>query len=77
MKEVKVDSIYEHYKGKRYKILAIARDSEDADRELVVYQGLYDSKEFGNNPVWARELNDFMAEIEYNGKKIKRFKLVK
>ena len=73
---VKVNELYEHYKGKRYKILAIARDSEDIEKHVVVYQGLYDSDEFGDNPVWARELNEFLEEVDLNGKKIKRFKLV-
>ena len=76
MKEVKVNEIYEHYKGKKYKVLAVARDSEDSEKHIVVYQGLYDSEEFGKNPVWAREITNFLAEIDYNGKKIKRFKLV-
>lgn len=37
---LKVGDVYEHYKKKRYKILAVARHSESLE-ELVVYQALY------------------------------------
>ncbi len=40
--------IYEHYKGKKYRVLGISRHSETLE-ELVVYQALYVSKEFGRN----------------------------
>ena len=35
-----VGSLYEHYKGLRYKIIGVARHSETLE-ELVVYQALY------------------------------------
>lgn len=36
-----VGSLYEHYKGLRYKIIGVARHSETLE-ELVVYQALYE-----------------------------------
>ncbi len=43
-------SIYEHYKGNRYKILCVGRHSETLE-ESVVYQAQY-----GNGDVWIRPL---------------------
>jgi len=39
--------IYEHYKGKRYRVLGVARHSETQE-ELVVYQELY-----GDGNLWV------------------------
>lgn len=50
---IKIGSIWEHYKGLQYKILAIARHHENLE-ELVVYQALY-----GNGDVWVRPLHSF------------------
>lgn len=60
-------SVYEHYKGMRYKIIAIARHSETLE-ELVVYQALY-----GNYDVWVRPLEMFLEQVEINGKMQLRF----
>ena len=38
-KSIVVGSIYEHYKGRHYKILGVARHSETLE-ELIVYQAL-------------------------------------
>lgn len=62
--------IYEHFRGNRYKVLAIARHSETLE-ELVVYQALY-----GTYDVWVRPLNMFLEEVEVEGKKVPRFKHV-
>jgi len=75
MNDVKVGQKYKHYKGKTYEIIAIGKDSDTLE-EVVVYKGLYNSKEFGNNPVWVRPLKEFIEEVEANGKKVKRFGLV-
>lgn len=61
---------YEHYKGKRYKVIGIARHSETTE-ELVVYQALY-----GEYGLWARPLKMFMEEVEVGKKKIPRFRYV-
>jgi hypothetical protein len=63
-------SIYEHYKGMRYKILAVARHSETLE-EMVVYQALY-----GNYDVWVRPLDMFLETIEIDGKIQPRFTLI-
>jgi len=72
MKKVKLGR-YQHYKGNFYEVIGIARDSETLER-LVVYKGLYESKEFGKNPLWVRPLAIFVDKVEVGGKKIPRFR---
>jgi hypothetical protein len=65
--------IYLHFKGKKYRVLGVGKHSETLE-DLVVYQGLYDSDEFGKNPIWVRPLKMFVEEVEVDGKKQPRFK---
>jgi hypothetical protein len=76
MEEVKIGSKYLHFKGKHYRVVALARDCDNPQRQLVVYQALYESPDFGKDQVWTRELNDFLGYKELDGKKIKKFTLV-
>lgn len=61
---------YEHYKGKQYEVIGIAKHSENLE-ELVVYRALY-----GEHGLWVRPLEMFLGEVEIEGKKIPRFKLI-
>lgn len=64
-----VGHIYEHYKGDRYKILAIARHTSDLSW-LVVYECLY------QNPIsqiWIRPLDQFIEVIMLKGVSTPRF----
>ena len=63
-------SIYEHYKKKRYKILAVARHSETFE-ELVVYQALW-----GEGGIWVRPVAMFLENVFIEGEHLPRFKLV-
>ncbi len=65
-----IDSLYEHYKGLRYRIIGVARHSETLE-ELVVYQALY-----GEGSIWVRPLAMFLENIVINGQSKPRFKLV-
>lgn len=67
--------IYEHYKGKSYQVIGTCHHSETLE-ELVVYQALYHSDEFGDNALWVRPLRMFEEEIEVNGQKVQRFKKI-
>lgn len=72
--EIKIGAIYKHYKNKDYRIIGVARHSETLE-ELVVYQALYDSPQFGMNSIWVRPKSMFLEEIELNGIKVPRFQL--
>ncbi len=65
-----VGSLYEHYKGLRYKIIGVAHHSETLE-ELVVYQALYEKGD-----IWVRPLAMFLENIVINGQSMPRFKLV-
>ena len=43
--------IYEHYKGKRYKVLGVVHHSETTE-ELVLYKALYKTQ-FGVDSLWV------------------------
>lgn len=64
--------IYEHYKGKRYCVIGIARHSE-TEEEMVVYEALYDNE---LSKLWVRPLESFLENVEVNGKRVPRFRFV-
>lgn len=72
---IQIGQRYLHYKGNTYAVIGLGRDSETLE-EVVVYQGEYDSEEFGNNPVWVRPLKLFSSTVEVEGKTILRFTLL-
>ncbi len=72
---VPTGAIFEHFKGKRYKILGTARHSETLEL-CVVYQALYDEPTFGDHAVWVRPLEMFLETVTINGQKIPRFRPV-
>ena len=65
---LKIDSRYEHYSGKQYRLIGIARHTETLE-ELVVYQALY-----GDMNIWVRPLKMFCEEVEIGGQMLPRFK---
>ena len=64
--------IYEHFKGKRYKVLDVAKHSETFD-EMVVYEALYENEV---SKLWVRPLAMFLEKVEFKGKKVPRFTYV-
>lgn len=62
--------VYEHYKGKHYEVIGVARHSETLE-ELVVYRALY-----GERGLWVRPLAMFCETVEINGQRVPRFRLV-
>ena len=66
---------YQHYKGKFYQVIGVARHSETLE-ELVVYRALYYSKEFGKNTLWVRPKGMFFENVIVAGRKAPRFKYI-
>lgn len=62
---------YEHYKGKRYRMIGVAKHSETLE-ELVIYQALY-----GEMGLWVRPLKMFIEDVDVDGQKLPRFKYIR
>lgn len=62
---------YKHFKGEEYKVIGIAKHSENLE-DFVVYKALY-----GKKDLWIRPLKMFLETVTINGKKIKRFQKIK
>ena len=73
--KVPIGAIFEHYKGKRYKVLGVGRHSETLGL-CVFYQSLYDCPEFGDHATWVRPLEMFLGTLVVEGKEVPRFCLV-
>lgn len=56
-RKVKVNSIYKHFKGHIYKVLAVAKDADDETLK-VVYQNV-DTKE-----IWVRDYDEFISLVD-------------
>lgn len=65
--------IYQHYKGKKYEVLGIAKHSETLE-DMVIYKALYENS---LSNFWVRPLKMWNEKIEINGKTVKRFELIK
>lgn len=62
--------IYEHYKGNRYRVMAVAKHSETLE-ELVVYQALYADRSY-----WVRSLAMFIEDVIIDGQTKPRFRFL-
>lgn len=69
MKNIKPGK-YQHYKGKMYLVLCIAKHSESLE-DMVVYISLYENPE---SQLWVRPAKMFGENVEYQGSKVPRFK---
>ena len=74
MDDVKLGK-YKHYKGNMYNVIGIGRHSETLE-EFVIYQALYNSKEFGKDQIWIRPKKMFLENVIINGKEIPRFEFL-
>ena len=58
MREVKINGVYRHFKGKYYIVEDIGIDSETLE-EKVIYRALY-----GDNKLWIRPLKEFLSKVD-------------
>ncbi len=63
--------IYEHYKGNRYEVIAVAEHSETGER-FVVYKALY-----GTGTMYIRPFEMFVEDVEVDGRGMPRFRWCK
>ncbi len=66
---------YTHYRGGLYEVVAVGR-MEATLEEVVVYRALYDTKDFGPNPVWVRPVVSFLETVTVDGVVQPRFTYV-
>lgn len=59
MNELKINSIYRHFKGNYYLVVDIASHSETKEK-YVVYRRLY-----GDGSLWIRPLDMFLSEVDH------------
>lgn len=71
-KELIIGGIYEHYKGKRYKIHGLVRHSETLE-ELVLYETLYENN---LGKMWVRPKEMFLETVTIDGQTKPRFKFI-
>lgn len=60
MREIKLNTIYRHFKGDKYLVMDIVIDSETG-RKMVLYKGLYDGL-----PCYVRPLDMFLSEVDHD-----------
>lgn len=61
MEEVKINTVYRHFKGNYYFVENIAYDSETQER-MIVYKPLYYRED--NKQIWVRPEKMFLEKIE-------------
>lgn len=72
IEEIKRGGIYQHYKGKNYRVLDIGMHSE-SEEWMVIYECLYPNE---ISSIWIRPLSMFLESILVNGDEVQRFKYI-
>ncbi|MBR2611778.1 MAG: DUF1653 domain-containing protein [Clostridia bacterium] len=67
--EITPHSLWRHYKGNRYEVLALAKHSETLE-DLVVYRALY-----GEGTVWVRPRSMWLETVITSEGEVSRFTL--
>lgn len=64
--------LYEHYKGKHYNVIGLARHSETLEY-MVVYKAMYQSED---SNLWVRPLSMFNENVIVKNQTVPRFKKI-
>jgi len=72
--ELKKGQKWRHYKGETYEIVGLGLHSETLE-EMVIYKSLYEKENFPKGTIWIRPKKMWFEEVEWEGKKVKRFEL--
>ncbi len=64
--------IYEHYKGKQYRVIGIGL-IEATEEPAVVYEAQYENDK---SKLWVRPVEDFEMMLEVDGVMVPRFKRI-
>ncbi|MDD5050545.1 MAG: DUF1653 domain-containing protein [Candidatus Pacebacteria bacterium] len=71
---IKIGATYQHFKNKKlYKVIALAKHSETLE-DMVVYECQYENQ---TSKTWVRPASMWLEEVEYEGLKQPRYKLIK
>ncbi len=73
--QIAIGALFQHYSGKKYRILGLGRHSETLEW-CVVYQGLQECPTYGKDPIWIRPLEMFLETVIIDGKTQPRFSLL-
>lgn len=60
MREIKLNTIYRHFKGDNYLVMDVVIDSETG-KDMVLYKGLYE-----DCPTYVRPLDMFLSEVDHD-----------
>lgn len=67
----KSGEVFRHYKGDLYRVVLLAEHSND-NEWMVVYEAMYENPDA---PYFTRPLREWDQEVEWEGKRVKRFSL--
>ena len=76
LEEVHNNGFYHHFKGGKYKVIAIASSSSDVNNKVVVYQQLLEKNGYPAGFVWCRDFSEFVGMVkdpQNEKQQIKRF----